>query len=124
MCCQKKLISIFSRVQTQDFANQITKVPNRRQVSRLQWFHTNLQYFLLFCSWSFSNIWCLSFICFPQYILRKQEQVPFICSWTKVVTSLILIFRNVPKIIEALSTDGSSGQQIESSKLDPLSGGV
>ncbi|MBA0724764.1 hypothetical protein Golax_021426, partial [Gossypium laxum] len=30
--------------------------------------------------------------------------------------------RNVPKIIEALSVDGSSGQQIESSKLDPLSG--
>ncbi|KAE8673942.1 Ultraviolet-B receptor UVR8 [Hibiscus syriacus] len=30
--------------------------------------------------------------------------------------------RNLPKIIEALSFDGSSGQQIESSKLDPLSG--
>ncbi|KAE8694427.1 Ultraviolet-B receptor UVR8 [Hibiscus syriacus] len=30
--------------------------------------------------------------------------------------------RNFPKIIEALSVDGSSGQQIESSKLDPLSG--
>ncbi|KAK6259177.1 hypothetical protein SCA6_013651 [Theobroma cacao] len=29
---------------------------------------------------------------------------------------------NVPKIIEALSIDGSSGQQIESSKLDPFSG--
>ncbi|MBA0875973.1 hypothetical protein Goshw_007989 [Gossypium schwendimanii] len=30
--------------------------------------------------------------------------------------------RNFPKIIEALSVEGSSGQQIESSKLDPLSG--
>ncbi|OMP01203.1 Regulator of chromosome condensation, RCC1 [Corchorus olitorius] len=30
--------------------------------------------------------------------------------------------RNFPKIVEALSIDGSSGQQIESSKLDPLSG--
>ncbi|KAB2011241.1 hypothetical protein ES319_D09G006800v1 [Gossypium barbadense] len=30
--------------------------------------------------------------------------------------------RNFPKIIEALSVEGSSGEQIESSKLDPLSG--
>ncbi|KAE7997572.1 hypothetical protein FH972_002195 [Carpinus fangiana] len=29
---------------------------------------------------------------------------------------------NIPKIIEALSVDGSSGQQIESSKFDPSSG--
>ncbi|MBA0749221.1 hypothetical protein Gogos_003170, partial [Gossypium gossypioides] len=40
----------------------------------------------------------------------------------QVVTISVLIIRNVPKIIEALSVDGSSGQQIESSKLDPLSG--
>ncbi|XP_021900332.1 ultraviolet-B receptor UVR8 isoform X2 [Carica papaya] len=32
------------------------------------------------------------------------------------------IDRNTPKIIEALSVDGSSGQQIESSKIDPTSG--
>ncbi|KAF5457888.1 hypothetical protein F2P56_021962 [Juglans regia] len=30
--------------------------------------------------------------------------------------------RNIPKIIEVLSVDGSSGQQIESSKADPSSG--
>ncbi|KAH7566932.1 hypothetical protein JRO89_XS08G0255600 [Xanthoceras sorbifolium] len=30
--------------------------------------------------------------------------------------------RNIPKIIEPLSVDGSSGQQIESSKFDPSSG--
>ncbi|MBA0664139.1 hypothetical protein Goklo_004188, partial [Gossypium klotzschianum] len=41
----------------------------------------------------------------------------------QVVTISVLIIRNVPKIIEALSVDGSSGQQIESSKLDPLSAG-
>lgn len=31
-------------------------------------------------------------------------------------------WRNVPKIIESLSVDGSSGQLIESSKVDPSSG--
>ncbi|XP_028059679.1 putative pentatricopeptide repeat-containing protein At3g11460, mitochondrial [Camellia sinensis] len=30
--------------------------------------------------------------------------------------------RNIPKMIESLSADGSSGQQIESSKLDPSTG--
>ncbi|KAK6923492.1 Regulator of chromosome condensation, RCC1 [Dillenia turbinata] len=30
--------------------------------------------------------------------------------------------RNVPKIVESLSVDGSGGQQIESSKVDPSSG--
>ena len=32
--------------------------------------------------------------------------------------------RNIPKIIESLSVDGSSGQQIESSNVDPSSGAV
>lgn len=32
--------------------------------------------------------------------------------------------RNVPKIIEALSVDGDSGKQIESSNVDPSSGAV
>ena len=51
-----------------------------------------------------------------------ENKGPLFWSWTKVLKFWILIFRNVPKIIEALSIDGSSGQQIESSKLDPLSG--
>ena len=32
--------------------------------------------------------------------------------------------RNIPKIIESLSVDGASGQQIESSNVDPSSGAV
>jgi len=32
------------------------------------------------------------------------------------------VYRNFPKIIEALSVDGASGQHIESSNIDPSSG--
>lgn len=35
-----------------------------------------------------------------------------------------LSFRNVPKIIDALNMDGSSGQQIEASKVDISSGSI
>lgn len=40
----------------------------------------------------------------------------------KVDVLVFGLYRNSPKIIEALSVDGASGQQIESSNFDPSSG--
>ena len=86
---------------------------------------SNLPYFLLyFILGQFSNIWYLSFIISLNMFCEIENKGPLFWSWTKVLKFWILIFRNVPKIIEALSIDGSCGQQIESSKLDPLSGVV
>nr|KJB33344.1 hypothetical protein B456_006G007400 [Gossypium raimondii] len=78
-------------------------------------------------------------ICSPVQVKFPNDQVS--CGWrhTLAITEEQNIFSwgrgtngqlghgesmdwNFPKIIEALSVEGSSGQQIESSKLDPLSG--
>ncbi|KAJ7957057.1 ultraviolet-B receptor UVR8-like [Quillaja saponaria] len=81
--------------------------------------------------------------CSPVQVMFPNEQkvVQISCGWrhTLAVTEKQNVYswgrgtngqlghgesidRNLPKIIEVLSVDGSSGQQIESSKVDPLSG--
>lgn len=67
---------------------------------------------------------CLSYTLSLNMIREVRNNVLFSLVVDQVVTISVLIVRNAPKIIEALSVDGSSGQQIESSKRDPLSGAV
>ncbi|XP_068647494.1 ultraviolet-B receptor UVR8-like isoform X1 [Aristolochia californica] len=83
--------------------------------------------------------------CSPMQVKFPDEQkvIQIVCGWrhTLALTERQNLFswgrgtsgqlghgesidRNTPKIIEALSVDGSSFQQIESSKMDPLSGKV